>query len=105
MLRFFRAREFTGWRRHYPVYGKPDFVFPRKKIAVFADGCFWHGHGCRNLEPENNREYWENKIRKNKKRDRAVKKYLSKKGWLVFRVYECNIKKSRYPGALLKALG
>ena len=105
VLEFFKARNFKGWRRNYPVFGRPDFVFPKKKIAVFADGCFWHGHGCRNLKPKNNYEYWENKIRKNKKRDKEVKRHLSEKGWRVFRVFECRIKKSRYPEALIKALG
>ena len=105
MLRFFKEREFKGWRRNYPVYGRPDFVFPKKKIAVFADGCFWHGHGCRNLEPKNNHDYWENKISGNKKRDKEVKKRLTGNGWWVFRIFECRIKKSRYPEALLKALG
>ena len=105
MLEFFRAKKFSGWRRNYPIFGKPDFVFPGKKIAVFADGCFWHGHGCRNDTPKNNSEYWREKIRKNKKRDKAVKKHLSEKGWRVFRVFECRIKKSKYPEALINALG
>jgi len=105
MLEFFRTKKFSGWRRNYPVFGKPDFVFPKKRIAVFADGCFWHGHRCRNITPKNNSEYWREKIRKNKKRDREVKKHLSEKGWRVFRVFECRIKKSRYPTALIKALG
>lgn len=104
MLEFFKAERIKGWRRKYPVYGRPDFVFPEKRVAVFADGCFWHGHGCRNLEPKNNSDYWENKILKNKKRDRKVVKYLFAKGWQVFRVFECKIKKSKYPRPFLEAL-
>ena len=38
----------TGWKRKYPVTGHPDFVFLKEKVAVFVDGCFWHGHDCRN---------------------------------------------------------
>lgn len=38
-----RANGITGWRRHQPLPGKPDFVFRRERLAVFADGCFWHG--------------------------------------------------------------
>ena len=44
LIEIFKQNGITGWRRNYPVKGHPDFVFPKKKIAVFVDGCFWHGH-------------------------------------------------------------
>ena len=47
LIEIFKENGITGWRRNYPVKGHPDFVFPKKKIAVFVDGCFWHGHDCR----------------------------------------------------------
>ena len=42
-----RAKKIKGWRRNQKIYGKPDFVFPKKKIVIFIDGCFWHG--CKNI--------------------------------------------------------
>lgn len=48
LVKFFKENNITGWKRNYPVKGHPDFVFLDKKIAVFVDGCFWHGHDCRN---------------------------------------------------------
>ena len=48
LIAFFKANGIKGWRRNYPITGKPDFVFPKLKTAIFADGCFWHGHDCRN---------------------------------------------------------
>jgi DNA mismatch endonuclease (patch repair protein) len=82
--------------------GKPDFVFPKKKIALFADGCFWHGHDCRGLKPASNVEYWTAKIARNKKRDKEVAKELKKKGWIVARIWECEIKKGTLPARLKK---
>ena len=42
LIILFRLHRIKGWRRHQPVFGKPDFVFPAVKVAVFVDGCFWH---------------------------------------------------------------
>ena len=61
LIEIFKQNGITGWRRNYPVKGHPDFVFPKKKIAVFVDGCIWHGHDCRNTRPVNHQEYWQKK--------------------------------------------
>jgi DNA mismatch endonuclease (patch repair protein) len=90
MLKFQRV---SGWRRNYKLSGRPDFVFPKLRIALFADGCFWHGHHCRNVTPANNAEYWREKIKRNKTRDRAITRELRKQGWMVVRIWECEIKK------------
>lgn len=58
LIEIFRQNGITGWRRNYPVKGHPDFVFPKRKIAVFVDGCFWHGHNCRNTRPADH-QIWE----------------------------------------------
>ncbi len=80
----------SGWRRHQPLMGRPDFVWPKLKVAAFVDGCFWHGHDCgRNLMPRTNAEVWREKIRKNKARDRRVSRILRKRGWCVVRIWEC----------------
>lgn len=61
LISVFSANGISGWRRNYPVKGHPDFVFLKEKIAVFVDGCFWHGHDCRNTKPADNKEYWDKK--------------------------------------------
>lgn len=92
LIRFFKLNFITGWRRNYKIYGKPDFVFPKKRLAVFVDGCFWHGHNCRNTKPKNNKNYWDNKIKKNIERDISVSNILESKGWKVLRIWECQLK-------------
>jgi len=94
MISLFKNYKIKGWRRNYKVRGKPDFVFLKAKIAIFVDGCFWHGHDCRNLRPQTNVDYWTSKIERNKKRDREVTEYLKNKGWKVLRIWECELKKS-----------
>lgn len=76
--------------------GCPDIVFPREKIAVFADGDFWHGRGLASrlarLTKGHNSEYWIAKIRSNVSRDRRVRRELAELGWHVVRVWESEIK-------------
>lgn len=101
LIEIFRRAKIKGWRRKYNLYGSPDFVFPHKKIAVFADGCFWHGHNCRRLTPKGNAKYWRNKIKSNKEHDKKVTKTLKSIGWRVARIWECAIKKSAPQLAIL----
>lgn len=68
--------------------GSPDFVFRRARIAVFVDGCFWHGCAKHCRMPGTNRAYWERKIARNKARDRAADRALRGAGWRVVRVWE-----------------
>jgi DNA mismatch endonuclease (patch repair protein) len=83
-----RARGITGWRRHYPITGRPDFAFPKLRLAVFVDGCFWHRcPKCSNM-PVNNRAFWERKLTANVNRDRRVTRELRRRGWKVVRVWE-----------------
>jgi len=74
------------------VIGKPDIAFCRKKIAIFIDSDFWHGHPTRFKMPKSNVNYWENKIKNNKKRDKLVNQELKKIGWEVIRIWDFNIK-------------
>ncbi len=104
LIHLFKEKKLIGWRRNYPIFGKPDFVFPKNKVAIFADGCFWHGHNCRNLSPQSNTKYWKTKIERNRKRDKRVNKILREKGWSVFRIFECKIKRSNLPRGLIKKL-
>lgn len=92
MIRIFREYHISGWRRNQPVFGKPDFIFPKKKVAVFVDGCFWHGCPKHSTSPKNNREFWEKKLGANKDRDKLVNGELRKKGWVVVRIWEHELK-------------
>jgi DNA mismatch endonuclease, patch repair protein len=90
--RLLRAAGLRGYRKHWPVAGKPDFAWPRRKIAVFVDGCFWHGCPCKYL-PRTNVAFWRNKIEANKRRDRRVSRSLRREGWAVIRVKECAVRR------------
>ena len=77
--------------------GQPDFVIKSKKTVVFVNGCFWHGHpNCkRGKFPDSNRTFWENKIAKNKRRDRRIAVKLRKKGWHIITVWQCRLRKPK----------
>lgn len=95
LMKIFRKEKITGWRRHYDrVEGRPDFAFPKQKVAVFIDGCFWHGCKKHGTIPKTNVAYWEEKIENNKKRDRLVSRSLKKREWRVLRIWEHEIKKN-----------
>jgi len=88
MMKLFRRHGITGWRRHQPVFGKPDFIFRKQKVALFVDGCFWHGCPKHCRRPRGNGNYWRGKILGNEKRDRLVTKTLRRDGWRVLRIWE-----------------
>ncbi len=90
---FFQERSIVGWRRHYNVKGHPDFVFLDRKIAIFVDGCFWHGHDCRNTRPTDNADYWRNKRERNMAHDKEISERFRQRGWTVIRIWECELKK------------
>ena len=90
-----------GYRKQWKVAGKPDFAWPGRKIAVFVDGCFWHGcRRCKSL-PQTNRAFWRNKIETNRARDRRVNRHLRRQGWIVLRFWEHTIKRAA-PQAVAK---
>ena len=91
-----KEKNITGWRRNYPLTGKPDVVFSRAKIAVFIDGCFWHGCSSHCRMPSSNVNYWNAKIGKNKIRDKKITKALRMKGWQVIRIWEHEIKSGQH---------
>ena len=93
MVKLFRENKITGWRRHLPLPGKPDFTFRKEKLALFVDGCFWHRCPKCYREPKTNAEFWKNKIENNVKRDRRVTSELKQAGWSVLRLWECQLKK------------
>ena len=88
LARLLRREKIIGWRRHLPIFGKPDFTFRRERLVVFVDGCFWHGCPKHSNIPVNNGDFWKKKLTKNKLRDRIVTETLRQKGWLVIRIWE-----------------
>jgi DNA mismatch endonuclease, patch repair protein len=83
----FRANRLTGWRRHMPLLGKPDFVFSKQRVAIFVDGCFWHGCPKHGRKPDSNKSYWLPKLERNRARDKQVTKQLRNLGWIVLRIW------------------
>ena len=92
LMKLFRRNRITGWRRNQKVFGKPDFLFRRNRLAVFVDGCFWHGCPKHCKIPAGNRAFWEKKFVANKARDRRVNRELRKLGWRVIRIWEHDLK-------------
>jgi DNA mismatch endonuclease (patch repair protein) len=122
MARLLRVHKIKGWRRHVQVriadcglrrsgaHGvtrptfrvKPDFVFRQVRLALFVDGCFWHGCPKHATKPVNNRAFWRRKPEGNKKRDALVTRTLRRAGrvkwrghhaagWRVVRIWECEL--------------
>ena len=97
-----RKNRIIGWRRHLPLPGKPDFAFPEHKVAVFVDGCFWHGCPKCYTRPRTNRKFWDKKREDNMARDKRVNRQLRRQGWKVIRIWQHSLKKS--PGVCLNRI-
>lgn len=77
-------------RRDLP--GTPDICLPGRRVAVFVNGCFWHGHDCRKATmPSSNRAFWQQKIAENRERDARSERQLRADGWKVCTVWECEL--------------
>ena len=118
LARLMRAEGITGWRRQlavkFQVSGlefqaagrrraqvRPDFVFPKARVAVFVDGCYWHGCPKHGTWPKQNAAFWRAKIEGNRARDRKVTRKLRAEGWTVVRIWEHALKK---PGPVMARL-
>jgi len=103
-----RSHRITGWRRHLPItlpktseedpdrrrrQVKPDFVFRARRLAIFIDGCFWHGCPIHSTKPDANKEFWRNKLKSNRARDRFVDQALRQKEWTVLRFWEHQLRR------------
>lgn len=88
-----------GWRKNVDtIVGKPDVAFIKQRVAIFVDGCFWHGCPyCRRKLPETNREYWERKIKRNIALAKSYNRQLRGDGWTVVRIWEHEINKAASP--------
>jgi len=102
LIEIMRGAGITGWRRGQPVPGHPDFVFRRERVAVFVDGCFWHGCPKCYRRPKSNRKFWDAKAARNRARDAEVTRTLRRAGWTVVRIWEHAL---RHPGRIAWRLG
>jgi len=91
LLRKALWRKGFRYRLHAKLPGKPDISFKSERLAVFVDGCFWHGCPIHGIKPKTNRIFWTRKIQGNLARDKKVIKELRKMGWRVIRVWEHEI--------------
>ncbi len=88
------AEGLRGYRLHRSsLPGKPDLAFGKDRVAVFVDGCFWHGCPECYRRPKNNAEYWSAKLERNQTRDRLVSKELRSLGWAVIRIWEHEVRR------------
>lgn len=76
------------YQLHAPIPGRPDIVFAGHRVAVFVDGCFWHGCPVHFIPPRNNAEWWQQKIANTVARDRTTRRALEDLGWLVMSFWE-----------------
>lgn len=105
IIMLFKKYGITGWRRNYKVTGHPDFVFLQKKVAIFVDGCFWHGHDCRNTTPKTNADFWKKKQARNIEHDKKITVSFESRGWKVIRIWECELKGKEIPTKLVLLKG
>ena len=113
LAKVFRSEGWSGWRRQRAIGGRmadggrfrvrPDFIFATRRLAVFVDGCFWHGCPRHGTRPHGHAAFWREKFRRNQARDRRDTRRLRRAGWRVLRLWEHELKpKSR--SALLAKL-
>lgn len=94
LRRMLREAGYPGYRLQWKVPGRPDICYPGRKVAIFVNGCFWHRCPICDLPlPKNNREYWEEKFRRNMEKDARDVRMLESEGWHVVTVWECELKK------------
>ena len=104
MEKLLRKRGIRGFRKQWPVAGKPDFAWPKSRVALFVDGCFWHGCPRCDRPSKSNTMFWKSKIVSNRRRDARVARKLRKEGWSVLRVWECKIAEERTLSRIMRAV-
>lgn len=102
LIELFRLVGISGWRRKVKLFGKPDFVFPRHRIAVFVDGCFWHCCPQHSSQPDSNRAFWSAKLARNKQRDLLVTRTLRKRDWHVLRIWQHELNRRNSARCILR---
>jgi len=103
LVKLLRRFRITGWRRNQQLVGRPDFIFRRARVAVFVDGCFWHGCPKHSSHTVRSGAYWQKKLSTNQARDRVVTRSLRAQGWRVLRIWEHELKRKN-PTRLLSRI-
>lgn len=99
--RYLHARGFRYRLHHKRLPGHPDIVLRKYRTCIFVNGCFWHGHDCRNYRPAGTHaEFWAEKIARNKARDKAQQQELAKMGWHCITIWECELEKDKRESTL-----
>lgn len=103
-----RAAHRLGYRfrlHRSDLPGRPDLAFPSRRKAIYVHGCFWHGHDCRrgSRQPQNNADYWRNKIERNRSRDASNQEAMQELGWAVLVIWECETRNMKALDAKLRA--
>ena len=106
LVRIFRTNHVVGWRRHFPIVGHPDFYFPKLRVAIFVDGCFWHACPVHCRMPATNASAWRTKLLSNRQRDLRISSVLRGRGIRVVRIWEHDLRKNaqRKTWATLKSI-
>ena len=91
--KFLFSRGFRYRLNHPRLPGHPDLVLRKYRTVIFVNGCFWHGHDCRNTRPADHQDYWQKKRERNIKHDQEVTAMFEARGWNVLRIWECELKK------------
>jgi DNA mismatch endonuclease (patch repair protein) len=91
LLHLLKLHKVKGWRRHLKLRGRPDFAFKHARVAVFVDGCFWHACPLCQKPLASRNAYWQDKLLRNRQRDRQVSRALRSQGWCVIRIRECRL--------------
>jgi DNA mismatch endonuclease (patch repair protein) len=92
LVTLLRAAGIKGWRRQLPLPGTPDFGFPKERLAIYVDGCFWHGCPRCYTRPATNQDFWDKKVEDNRARDRRVNGELRSRGWTLMRIWAHTLK-------------
>lgn len=97
VAKYLFAHGFRYRRNVKKLPGTPDIVLKKYKTVIFVNGCFWHAHeGCRYFVlPEENREFWNEKLLRNRERDAEKQKQLQELGWNIIVIWECELKSSK----------
>lgn len=105
VLSVFQTSSITGWTQHpHDIQGRPDFYFEEHRVAVFVDGCFWHGCPQCGRIPKTREAFWRSKIEGNRLRDSRTGRLLRRRGYQVVRVWEHELKDKKWVRRLLRML-
>lgn len=94
--KYLHACGFRYSLHHKRLPGHPDLVLRKYRTCIFVNGCFWHGHDCKQFRPPHtHQDFWINKINRNRQRDKEAQKKLAKMGWHCITVWECELEKEK----------